>query len=76
MGLMKLILLLVIGFIGYRIYRRVRAQLTRDAETPVIEAEEMVRCEYCAVHMPRAGALQQQGHWYCSAEHRSLHNAS
>ncbi len=76
MGLMKLILLLVIGFIAYRIYRRVRVQLSRGTETPVIEAEDMVRCAHCAVHVPRAGALQHHGHWFCCAEHRSLHNGS
>jgi uncharacterized protein len=76
MGLMKLILLIVVGYAGYWVYRRVRAQLGQDAKAPVLEAEEMVRCAHCSVHVPRAGALQHRGHWYCCEEHRSLHTGS
>jgi uncharacterized protein len=29
----------------------------------------MVRCAHCGVHVPRAHALPQGEHWYCSQPH-------
>ena len=35
--------------------------------------EDMVRCQICSVHLPRAEALEgRQGRLYCSADHRLL----
>lgn len=33
------------------------------------EAELMVKCEKCAVHLPRSEALMSTGQFYCSTAH-------
>lgn len=33
------------------------------------QAEPMVRCAQCGVHVPRASALQHEQRWYCSRAH-------
>lgn len=42
----------------------------RPASAPREEqAEPMVRCAQCGVHVPRAQALQHEQNWYCSRAH-------
>jgi uncharacterized protein len=44
---------------------RRRGGAERDAE-----AEAMVACAHCGVHLPRSDALAARGLHYCSATHR------
>ena len=37
---------------------------------PAPQAEAMLACAHCGVHLPASLALQAQGHAYCSAAHR------
>ena len=34
------------------------------------EADALVRCARCAVHLPRSLAIQNGERWYCCPEHR------
>ena len=57
--------------------RRNEAKERTDAAGPGPDAlappEDMVRCEVCSVHLPRAEALTgRQGQLYCSTAHRLL----
>ncbi|HED17369.1 MAG TPA: hypothetical protein ENI64_11225 [Gammaproteobacteria bacterium] len=36
---------------------------------PTLQAEPMVRCEQCGVHLPRSDALQHTQQWFCSSKH-------
>lgn len=36
------------------------------------EAEAMVRCEHCGIHLPRSEAVLIGGHTWCSQEHARL----
>jgi uncharacterized protein len=36
------------------------------------EAEAMVRCAHCGIHLPRSEAYMQQGQTWCSSEHARL----
>jgi uncharacterized protein len=41
------------------------------AQPPASEpAEDMVRCKYCGVNLPRSEALMSKGQFYCCDEHR------
>lgn len=37
--------------------------------------QDMVACDQCGVHVPRAEALMLGQHAYCCAEHRRQHSA-
>lgn len=38
-------------------------------------AEDMVRCIYCGVHLPKSEAILADGRHYCCEAHRSAHQA-
>lgn len=67
------LLLILIAFVvllrllGWRPPAERRA--TRETPVPPPSAE-LVRCARCGLHLPRVQALDRDGHWYCSAEHR------
>lgn len=35
-----------------------------------MDAENMVRCSYCGVHLPESEALMVGGNYYCNEAHR------
>ncbi len=37
--------------------------------------EDMVRCTYCGVHLPKNEALKVDGHYYCNESHRDASQA-
>ena len=71
MGLIKLLILLALGYIAYTVWRRMKAvQADRQRRTPPSQAPRMVRCAQCQLHLPESLALRQDDKWYCSSEHR------
>ncbi|HZW25832.1 MAG TPA: PP0621 family protein [Gallionella sp.] len=64
----RLLLLVVIAAAIYLLLRSYR----RKSEAPEKEAvtEDMVRCAYCGVHLPRSEGVQSGGKFYCCMEHR------
>ncbi len=38
-------------------------------------AEDMVRCIYCGVHLPRSEAIMSGGKYYCCEAHRQAHQS-
>jgi len=36
------------------------------------QAEDMVRCVYCGVHLPKQESILAGGKYYCSEEHRRI----
>lgn len=36
-------------------------------------AEDMVRCIYCGVHLPKSESILSRGEFFCSDEHRRQH---
>lgn len=69
MILIRLILLCVLIWLGYRIWRLLTAP-RGPGRIPPGRAEEMVRCDVCALHVPRARALSHDSHWFCCEDHR------
>ena len=68
----KLLLILLAIVVAYWIiksYRRKSAD--RGGASP--RSEDMVRCAQCGVHLPRSEGLLTGQTFYCSAEHRRLH---
>lgn len=72
----KLILLLVLGVIAYAIiksYARRGERGIKQAES-VKSNEDMVKCAHCGVHMPVSESTLSKGNYFCSNEHRLMHN--
>jgi uncharacterized protein len=73
MLLIRLVLLLLIGFFAYRLYRLLSRprKSGRDERTLT---EDMVRCTECGVHVPRTRALPGHGTWFCCEQHHLQHD--
>lgn len=73
---MKYILVLVVIWVGYYLWRKARIadmaekdRPKRDTSKPVV----MVACAHCGTHMPSSEALCAGADFYCSADHRDRH---
>ncbi|MGO9445436.1 MAG: PP0621 family protein [Thiobacillaceae bacterium] len=70
---MKLIFLLVLGFVIYGIFKSyARSQSNKPAPRPPKNVEDMVKCAHCGVNLPRSEAILTQGQFFCSREHQQL----
>jgi len=78
--LAKILLLVAIGAAVYFIVRGYARSVSRsdkakqEAET-TNSGEDMVRCKHCGVHLPRSESNQADGAFFCSDEHRRLHDS-
>jgi uncharacterized protein len=69
----KLLVLVLVGVVFYLVWRGMarRARTGRDRD-PGAEAERMVGCRQCGVHLPVSEAVEADGNYFCSEEHRRL----
>lgn len=70
MLLFRLLLLLGIAFIGWRIYRLLKARRLRGEASARLRSEDMVECAKCALRVPRSQAVAAEGRWFCCELHR------
>jgi len=68
----RLLFLAVIIAVVYWLLRSYREQLPKDEDTSV-QAEDMVRCVHCGVHLPKHESILSGGDYYCSEAHRRAH---
>jgi uncharacterized protein len=75
MGLIRLVLLVVLGAVLYRLWKRWRE---RQAErTPVSHDQgHMLACAHCGTFVPEQDAVREGTQAYCSAAHRDAHRQS
>ena len=67
--LLRFAVLLILGWLAYRLVRRLLADdKTRPANGEQARIE-IVPCAKCGVHIPRKEALMHDGKAYCSAAH-------
>lgn len=71
--LLFIVIIVVAVFWLLKLYRR---QLPKEdmpgKETPG-QAEDMVRCVHCGVHLPKRESVLAGGKFYCSEAHRRMH---
>ena len=70
---MKIFLVLVLVLAGvwlFRANRKSARQSERPAGKPATLALDMVRCQHCDTHLPKADAVSGKHGVYCSPEHR------
>lgn len=72
----RLLLVLVIFFVIYLLLKSYRKQIRKE-ELPSeesVHAQDMVRCVYCGVHLPKHESLLIQDKYFCSEAHRRAHS--
>lgn len=77
----RLLFLAVVVAIVYWLLKSYRKQLPGKGapkvgdhrESVSGQAEDMVRCVYCGVHLPKRESIQAGGKFYCSEAHRRTH---
>lgn len=72
---MAKIVLIVLGLVlVYWILKRYRRGVDTNSQAPRAKnAEDMVRCEHCGVHLPRSESITAGGRFFCTSEHRDRH---
>lgn len=75
LGIIRLIILLALGWLAYRYIRRFLAlDKPADDKPPAPSATQqslpMQRCGYCQVHLPEGESTRSSGQYFCSEAHR------
>ena len=75
MGIFRLLTILLIIWLVYALYKRYsnnksNTRPTKKGKNP----EKIVKCEYCATHIPEHEAIADKGRYYCSEEHKRIGN--
>jgi uncharacterized protein len=69
----KLLILIAAALVLYFLWRGLRRDpRAREDARRAAEGERMVDCGQCGVHLPLSEAIQSQGRYFCSEEHRRL----
>ena len=64
--LARILLLIVIGFVIWLVFRGfIRSQTKEEAPPEAKAAEDMVACARCGVNMPRSEAKEEGGKFTC-----------
>ena len=68
----KLLLLIAAGFVIYWLVRGLGAKRPPAGGKKAVGGEDMVRCSYCGVHLPKSESIFSKTRYFCSDEHRLL----
>ena len=66
----RLLLLIAIAAVVYLLLKSYRRSPPVRRGTA---AEDMVRCAYCGVHLPKSEGILSGGKFFCSIEHRDAY---
>ncbi len=69
MGITKLIILGLLIWLGFRVYRIIQRRHTM--KTPAATKQirgNLVQCNACGVHLPKETAITENGLFYCPPE--------
>ena len=70
---MKYVILIVVVLVAYFIISSHLKKVGRARENRAVTDEDMVRCVHCGVHLPRSESVMSGELFYCSPDHRQLH---
>lgn len=73
MGLLRLILLFVLGALLYRLWKRWREQQAARRPAATHDQGRMLACAHCGVYFPEQDAVRDGEQVYCCAAHRDAH---
>lgn len=70
---LRLVAILLLLWIAWMLFRKHLVAWRARQRQPVTrgkQAKPMVPCSYCQVHLPQDEALEADGLWFCSRQHR------
>ncbi len=70
---MKYVILAVVIVLAYFIIKSHLKKVERSRDRRALKDEDMVRCVQCGVHLPRSESVMSGELFYCSPDHRRLH---
>jgi uncharacterized protein len=70
----RLFLILVIVLLAILLWRSLNKKIKTQAKTKGPIARDMIRCDYCGLHVPEDTILRRHGRHYCSKEHMLIDN--
>lgn len=71
MGLLRLILLVVIAVLIYRMLRHWQARKAARTATMPADQGKMLACDHCGLYFPEQDAVREGAQVFCSEAHRS-----
>jgi len=71
MNLIRLLVIVAIIWLSYRMYLNWKAKQTKNIKQRKNQTtiKNMVQCEKCGVHIPEYEAISSSGKFFCSKEH-------
>lgn len=71
---MRYILLIIAIIAALLILKQLYGPRKKPTHKKMPPSKTIVRCEHCGVHIPQEEALHINQHYFCSEEHRRLHD--
>ncbi|WP_347888351.1 PP0621 family protein [Nitrosomonas europaea] len=72
----KWILLITLVFLVFWFFKQFRKIQRKSPDTTRKVIEDMVRCTYCDVHLPKSESIVEHGRYFCCTKHRQLYSQS
>ncbi len=69
MGLFRLLVILGIAYLAYRLFVSWQRLTQQPKPEPRKQVKNVVPCHFCRLHIPEAEAIQKNGRYYCSVKH-------
>ena len=66
----RLLLLLFLAWLIWWLFKPLFQSKSKPEHSSSKAIEDMVRCEHCQVNLPKPEALEAEGHFFCSPEHK------
>jgi uncharacterized protein len=72
--IVKLIILILVIWFGFRIYNAVQSKKLekpkiKNAQAKIKNAQDMVSCDKCGIHIPVNEAIKSGAKYFCSQNH-------
>jgi len=68
----KLLVLFIVVLVLFLLWKGMKRAARSDGGGTPSDGERMVDCSECGLHLPISEAVQSQGRYFCSEEHRRL----
>ncbi len=73
MGLIRLILLVILGVLLYRFWRNWQARKAISGTATAQDQGRMLACDHCGLYFPEQDAVREDTQVFCSEAHRRAH---
>ena len=71
MGLIRLIIIIAIGWLLFRLVKNWQNRLANKQPKPDEKIDTMVKCVECGVHVPKQNAIDKNGQFFCCEENKN-----